>query len=34
VLDNQGLRRLGIDVMPGWRQALAGYLALRATSVR
>jgi dTDP-4-dehydrorhamnose reductase len=34
VLDNHGLRRLGIDVMPGWRQALAGYLALRATSVR
>jgi len=34
VLDNQGLRRVGIDVMPDWRQALLGYLAARAASGR
>jgi dTDP-4-dehydrorhamnose reductase len=33
VLDNQGLRRLGLDVMPGWRQSLETYLAARAARV-
>ena len=33
VLDNHGLRRLGIDVMPAWRQALTSYLAARSASV-
>jgi dTDP-4-dehydrorhamnose reductase len=33
VLDNEGLRRLGIDVMPDWRQALQDYLAARVPSV-
>jgi dTDP-4-dehydrorhamnose reductase len=31
VLDNRELRRLGIDVMPGWREALANYLAVKMT---
>lgn len=30
VLENARLKRLGIDVLPGWEEALAGYLALRA----
>lgn len=29
VLENRALRRLGIDVMPNWRESLAGYLAGR-----
>jgi dTDP-4-dehydrorhamnose reductase len=33
VLDNRELRRLGIDVMPGWREALANYLAVKGTRV-
>jgi dTDP-4-dehydrorhamnose reductase len=34
VLDNQGLRRLGIDLMPAWPQALEGYLAAKASAVQ
>lgn len=30
VLENARLKRLGIDVLPSWQEALAGYLALRA----
>jgi dTDP-4-dehydrorhamnose reductase len=33
VLENRGLQRVGIDVMPGWREALANYLSARAASV-
>jgi dTDP-4-dehydrorhamnose reductase len=33
VLDNQGLRQLGVDAMPDWRQSLASYLAMKAASV-
>jgi dTDP-4-dehydrorhamnose reductase len=33
VLDNGGLRGLGIDVLPDWRQALANYLAVKAGSM-
>jgi dTDP-4-dehydrorhamnose reductase len=33
VLDNRGLQRLGIDLMPGWRQSLANYLAGKSASV-
>jgi dTDP-4-dehydrorhamnose reductase len=34
VLENRGLRHLGIDVMPGWDEALARYLAVEAAVVR
>jgi dTDP-4-dehydrorhamnose reductase len=34
VLDNRGLRELGADQMPDWREALGCYLAERGTSVR
>ncbi|MBO0727968.1 MAG: dTDP-4-dehydrorhamnose reductase [Acidimicrobiaceae bacterium] len=30
VLENRGLRELGIDVMPGWREALEHYLSAKA----
>ncbi|MBO0727611.1 MAG: dTDP-4-dehydrorhamnose reductase [Acidimicrobiaceae bacterium] len=30
VLDNRGLRELGIDVMPDWREALQRYLSAKA----
>ncbi len=29
VLENQGLKRLGLDLMPDWRQSLANYLKQR-----
>ncbi len=32
VLDNRALRRAGIDVLPDWRDGLAGYLAERQTA--
>jgi len=33
VLENRGLRRLGLDSMPGWDEALARYLAVEAAAV-
>lgn len=30
VLENRGLKRLGADLMPGWRESLADYLEQRA----
>ena len=32
VLDNSGLRELGLDGLPSWQEALAGYLAARAAT--
>ena len=32
VLENANLRRLGLDVLPDWREGLADYLALRGVS--
>jgi dTDP-4-dehydrorhamnose reductase len=34
VLENRGLRRLGLDAMPGWDEALTRYLAVEAAAVR